>query len=58
MISFGSGLINNFMSWETLKNISNLKLLSIQYDEEDKQYTIFSVDDIIVYNTIINYRIR
>lgn len=53
MISFGSGLINNFMSWETLKNISNLKLLSIQYDEENEQYTIFSVDDIIVYNTII-----
>jgi len=53
MITFGSGLINNFTTWDVLKQISEAKYLSIQYDEEDDKYNIYSVDDIIVYNTVI-----
>jgi hypothetical protein len=53
MINFGSGLINNFTTWNIFKEISLHKLLSIQYEEEDSKYTIYSIDDIIVYNTII-----
>jgi len=53
MITFGSGLINNFTNWNTLKAIVAAKLLSLQYDDESDMYTIYSVDDIIVYNTVI-----
>lgn len=59
MINFGTGLIKIKLSWQDFKDIVNSKKLLIQYIKSfdsnvtDEFYTIFSIDDNIVYITYI-----
>lgn len=49
MASFGSGFIIIRKSWTDLKAIIELKQLTMQYDESEEIYEIFSIDNPIVY---------
>ena len=52
-IQFGNAFIISSMTWQEVKATVATKFLSMQFDEDVSQYTIFAIDNPIVYVTYI-----
>lgn len=53
MINFGTGLIHVVLTWQQMRSYLASKKMQLQYEETDTQYTLFAIDERIVYTSII-----
>ena len=53
MLTFGSGLILSSKTWAALKTAVSSRNLLLQYDEDATAYSIFALDGLLTFHTII-----